>query len=318
VHAAANCANCDAPLTGPYCAQCGQHAHESSRSVGALFHDAWHAVSHVDGRFWQTLAALLLRPGHLTREYFAERRARYLPPVRLYLVLSVLFFAFAATGPHVNERAVDALKSPPAGTGASAAVRNPLSEAIKQAEKTEAPREQRTFSAGTPFDPGECKSIQLDWPRLEGSLRGFCEKVAPDGGMAILRATTASVPKMMFVFLPIMALVMLLLYWRPRHYYVEHLVFFLHTHSAVFLILILELLLSRLARLLPALQSFSALAQFAGALYAIWYIYKAMRVYYAQGRWLTLAKLGAVGVAYFAFLLVTLVATLAVVATFVS
>jgi hypothetical protein len=88
----ATCGNCNAPLTGPYCAQCGQHAHESARSLGALFHDAWHVVTHLDGRFWSTLRLLLLRPGQLTLEYFAERRARYVPPVRLYFVISIAFF----------------------------------------------------------------------------------------------------------------------------------------------------------------------------------------------------------------------------------
>lgn len=87
------CGNCGATLMGPYCFDCGQHRHESARSVSALFEDAWHVATHVDGRFWQTLYILLFKPGKLTKEYFAERRARYLPPVRLYLVLSVLFFA---------------------------------------------------------------------------------------------------------------------------------------------------------------------------------------------------------------------------------
>jgi hypothetical protein len=91
---------CGTTLMGPYCHACGQHGHESARSVSALLHDAWHIATHVDDRFWQTPYTLLLRPGVLTKEYCAERRARYLPPVRLYLVLSVLFFAFAAVSPH--------------------------------------------------------------------------------------------------------------------------------------------------------------------------------------------------------------------------
>ncbi|MFO1410828.1 MAG: DUF3667 domain-containing protein, partial [Steroidobacteraceae bacterium] len=90
---AAWCGNCGAHLQGPYCAQCGQHAHASARGFGALLHDGWHTLTHLDGRFWKTLWALLRRPGFLTIEYFAGRRQRYLPPVRLYLVLSVLFFA---------------------------------------------------------------------------------------------------------------------------------------------------------------------------------------------------------------------------------
>jgi hypothetical protein len=45
------CGNCGATLMGPYCFDCGQHKHESARSVSALFEDAWHAATHVDGYF---------------------------------------------------------------------------------------------------------------------------------------------------------------------------------------------------------------------------------------------------------------------------
>src|SRR5450631_2406207 len=79
--------------------RCVKHGHASARSVSALFHDAWHTVTQVDSRFWQTMYTLLLRPGRLTHKYLAERRACYLPPVRVYLVLSVLFFAFGSGGP---------------------------------------------------------------------------------------------------------------------------------------------------------------------------------------------------------------------------
>jgi uncharacterized protein DUF3667 len=71
-----SCDNCGAPLTGPYCAQCGQHAHESARSLGLLLHEVWHLLTHVDGHLWSTLGRLLARPGELTLEYFADRRAR--------------------------------------------------------------------------------------------------------------------------------------------------------------------------------------------------------------------------------------------------
>ncbi len=55
---------------GPYCFDCGQHRH-SARSISALFEDAWHVATHIDGRFWQTLYILLFKPGKLTKEYFA-------------------------------------------------------------------------------------------------------------------------------------------------------------------------------------------------------------------------------------------------------
>ena len=326
------CANCEAPLTGPYCSQCGQHAHDSSRSIGTLFHDAWHVVTHVDGRFWQTIGALLLKPGKLTVEYFAERRARYLPPVRLYLVLSLIFFAFASFGPH-REHFIELDSKPRAkqladAAGASAAAKDArktdsdIDAAIKEAR----PKTNRDASAfedddndtdgGFTLDLAKCDTVHLFWSRLDKPAADICRRNVADHGQAFGNAFIASIPKMMFVFLPLMALVMLLLYWWPRRFYVEHVVFFLHTHAAIFLILLIELVLSRLGHLAPLLARVVPWIIFAGFLYSVWYVYRAMRVFYGQGRWLTLTKIFAIGTAYLVFLAVTMAATVIVVMMF--
>jgi len=300
----ATCANCDAPLTGPYCAQCGQHAHESARAISTLFHDTWHVLTHLDGRLWRTLGALLLRPGRLTQEYFAERRARYLPPVRLYLVLSVLFFTLAAIGPHRDALpAVQALAKSPTGSADIAQAGRDLKQELAKPGAAD-----QGFIIGV--DSKDCEKLDSSIAWLKEPLRRACRRNVADGGRAAIRAFLASIPKVMFLFLPVMGLVMLLLYWRPRRYYVEHLVFFLHTHAALFLVLLAELMLSWLIVWVPPLARIGGIAKFAGVVYAVWYVYRAMRNYYGQGRSLTLAKLTVVGFAYMVFLSITLLATL--------
>ena len=56
-------------------------------------------------------------------------------------------------------------------------------------------------------------------------------------GKALLEAIVHNIPRAMFVFLPLLALVMKLMYWRPKRYYVEHLLFLVHNHAFVFLAL---------------------------------------------------------------------------------
>ena len=326
----ATCANCAAPLAGPYCSQCGQHVHESSRSVGTLFHDAWHVVTHVDGRFWQTIHALAFRPGLLTKEYFAERRARYLPPVRLYLVLSVILFAFASTGQHSRGVLFDldskTAETDPARAAELAKIKQEAKDAIKEARAQGVPiaaidgdtdgdsDKDEKGGLGFRMDAAKCASTHTDWKWLEQPLRDVCLRNAADHGAGFIRALNSSIPKMMFVFLPLMALVMLLLYWWPRHYYVEHLVFFLHTHAAIFMLLLVELVVSRLSAWLPFLTRAGPYLKLAGVLYCIWYIYRAMRVYYGQGRWLTLTKISVIGFSYMIFLSITFFATAILVA----
>lgn len=89
------CANCAAPLSGNFCGNCGQraHVHRSLLHVGEEF---LHGITHFDGKAWKTLPMLLFRPGKLTREYIVGRRARYIAPVPLFLlVVFLMFFAFS-------------------------------------------------------------------------------------------------------------------------------------------------------------------------------------------------------------------------------
>ena len=90
------CRNCGAELQGQYCYACGQKVVTSEVSLHELMHEGVHEFVHLDGKIFQTLKLLLFRPGELTAEFLRGRRARYIPPLRLYLVCSLLFFALAA------------------------------------------------------------------------------------------------------------------------------------------------------------------------------------------------------------------------------
>jgi hypothetical protein len=95
VHAGAigaPCANCQTPLAGPYCHNCGQLAEDFDRSILSLFVEAFENLFHTDGRLFHTLPRLVLRPAVLTRDYIAGRRAAQMPPLRLFLVVVVIFF----------------------------------------------------------------------------------------------------------------------------------------------------------------------------------------------------------------------------------
>ena len=95
------CANCDSPGAGRYCGHCGQRLDVHLHSVGHFMGEAAEVLTHSDSSLWNTLWPLLTRPGELTREFIAGRRARHLQPFRLYLVASVLFLTVAnLTGPH--------------------------------------------------------------------------------------------------------------------------------------------------------------------------------------------------------------------------
>lgn len=90
-----DCANCGAPLAGSFCSACGQRAH-LHRSIVHVGEEFLHGITHFDGKAWKTLPMLLFHPGKLTRDYIMGRRARYIAPVPLFLlVVFLMFFVFS-------------------------------------------------------------------------------------------------------------------------------------------------------------------------------------------------------------------------------
>lgn len=87
-----HCENCGAPLSGPYCGQCGQAAIDYRRSFGQVLVDVLNEFLNWDSKFFATIALLIVKPWRLTNEFLAGHRVRYVHPLRLYLLASILFF----------------------------------------------------------------------------------------------------------------------------------------------------------------------------------------------------------------------------------
>ena len=90
------CPNCGAEVLGSYCHQCGQEHTVRVRPLRGLLTDALGDLFSFDNRLFRTLKLLLFRPGFLTIEYLKGRRAPYVPPFRLYLIVSIVYFSIAS------------------------------------------------------------------------------------------------------------------------------------------------------------------------------------------------------------------------------
>jgi hypothetical protein len=92
----AACLNCGTPLHGRYCSACGQEDHPAAPTLKQVVGDAWEAITDLEGRIIQSVGLLFFFPGFLTREYLEGRRVRWVSPARLYLVISVAYFALVS------------------------------------------------------------------------------------------------------------------------------------------------------------------------------------------------------------------------------
>jgi hypothetical protein len=276
--AAPRCRNCGAELTGRYCANCSQAADVHVPSTRELLHDALEGITHSDSRLWRTLYLLWFKPGKLTQEFVAGRRAAYLPPFRLYLVLSILFFLVASMSPtHVKFVSLDPATS----------------------QATVMPADCAKVNA-TEF------SVPLfgrDWaPRIKHA----CNEIARDSGANLQHVAISAMPKAMFIFLPLVAFLHMLMYWRPRHRYAEHLLFFLHVHAFFFSAMTLVVLSGDASGAWPGLKPLWNLVR----LLLLWsfplYTVVAMRRVFGRSWGSTLIKACALIVVYLAVLMLTL------------
>jgi hypothetical protein len=152
--------------------------------------------------------------------------------------------------------------------------------------------------------------------KAEDRMRDACRKIAADG-KGFGRAVYENIPKMMFIFLPLIAVVMVVLYLGSGRYYVEHLLFFVHFHAFFFLSGIAVLLLERLSTMFADTTAGSGLKAAEGILTAVlvfyvpYYLYRAMRRVYGQGRIVTLVKYSLLGIGYLVFMTLTVLGLLA-------
>jgi len=200
------CRNCATVFVGNFCPACGQEADTRMPGVWAfLFEMFTHHVGS-EGKLPRTLWRLFARPGALTADYFAGIRARYIRPVRLYLIASVAFFVV--------------------GGVLTQHLATPIH--IDNAVKIEIARESKDLRSE--WEEQLVKRVR-QWTQLPEAVRTE----------VLVKSAFDYAPKVMFMLLPLFALLTFLLYWNRRRPYVAHLVFALHWHALVFFTALLAL-----------------------------------------------------------------------------
>ena len=262
---AGRCLNCEAQLSGPFCAVCGQRAVPPDPTVKELAGDAWHELTGYDGRITATIRGLL-RPGRLTIEYLRGHRATYLPPVRVYLIASLGYFVVAAAAPPTPPRRAGEVTGP---VGIRLGLWSTSNRAL------------------TEEDRAELREDVESAPRwLRPLLRGLVED--PEAVRARLFTT---MPRVFFAMLPVFA-VILALFYRSRRF-PTHLVFAVHVHSFAFFSLTLaEAVKFSRNDVVQAAVGLVILLTVLG------YGLRALKVVYGDGWVRTVAKAAAVGFIY--------------------
>lgn len=259
------CLDCGAPLSGRFCYACGQKDEPLRRNLKDLVLEF---VQHplIDTKLWRSLVPLLLRPGALTEEYLAGRRTRYVRPLKLYLTISVTFFALLALLVP-QEKYINFQSDGP----------KPVASTPAQAPADGQP-------VGVRLKPSKLH-LPIQW--LDNRFQRNSDALdGPQGAVmrtAVSNRIASFIPKLVFVLLPLAAVLFKCFWWK--RYFVEHLVFSLHLHSFAF------------AAALVGFLHWTPVTVVVVA-WGVVYVVLAFRRVYGQGWVKTLAKLLGVWLSY--------------------
>ena len=292
--AASLCLNCGTPVDNRFCPNCGQQTTKRLASVRAMVRDAVADELSLDAKVPRTLVGLLFRPGNLTREYLAGRIARYVPPFRLYLMSSLLFFImlpfianfdrmWSAVEPQVEAAARGESITPVPGKGPGREISRSETTA-GQGSVRGSPNDFVLVRTGidTAAVPLWFKPLASYYVRQEAKINAMSPR---EGSRVLYEETTENVPRVIFLLLPVFAFFLKVLHWRRL--YAEHFVLALHFQAFLFLLATVALMA----------QSMTVLA--ALVLVSLVYLLAALKRVYAQGWIRTLANYAVLLVAYY-------------------
>jgi Protein of unknown function (DUF3667) len=311
-----NCLNCGTIVQGRYCHVCGQENIEPKESFWHLVSHFFNDITHFDGKFFTTLKDLVFKPGFLSKEYVKGKRASYLNPVRMYIFTSAIFFLLfftffypegksniVTTTTTTNGKTADEIAAMDSATFAAF-----TANINKEDGKPAIPMTREDFKkyldsaklvSGLHFTGTRYSSkAQYDSMLASGAKkhnwiqRQFVYKEIAinekykDNPDEISKAFTEklihSLPQMLFISLPLLALILKLLYIRRKQfYYVSHGIFSLHLYIFIFIALLLLFGLSELRSWLhwwifSFISTVLAISLFV-------YAYLSMKNFYQQG-----------------------------------
>src|SRR6266850_3456519 len=341
-----HCENCGAELQGHWCAKCGQPAIEYRRSFRYVVADLLNEFLNWDSKFFTTLALLILKPWRLTNEFLAGKRVRYVNPLRLYLLASILFFFavnYGAKGinfdasklgpkdrgdleselkkedlpPAAREKLEALLRdsshspAPSPATNAPSPTPAPTASSDVASQPAESPNEQKKEYGKIGERPfvafDDAKSTTPFERWIEGRAK---EKMGEHGTKMGLFISTlfSNLPYMMLCCIPLFACVLKLLYIRRRIFYIDHLIYALHIHTFFYAgIMLIVLATIGLNRVIPG-----PIAGWTIALFWIAFlvqIFLSIRRVYRQGWFISIFKFLFGGFVYLMVLVLALAAT---------
>ena len=329
-----NCLNCGFHVEEHYCSRCGQPNLELKENFWEFISHSIAHYFHFDNKFFQTLKPLITKPGIVTLDYLAGKRARYINPVSMYIFVSIVYF-LVVSPPKTKEKDKprtysEVLKQRKKQQNAISNVQKPLkkvgineeiSKNAQQAINEDMDRELFRVMSFYQQD-STLKVLKANYQQTKSdSLAKMIAKLEPihilknDSTYASYLARQKKLagnkqdnfieryyqkrriglgehadkiqekleynrPKQYFLFMPLMALFIMLNFRKNHIKYLDHLIFTIHGMTAFFIV---SIVVQPLRRILPeSLSLLSTLIELGLIAWIIWYLFKSLKIFYQR------------------------------------
>jgi len=325
-----DCLNCGTLLEGKFCHNCGQENLQIKESFGHMMNHAISDYFHFDHQFFHTLKPLLFKPGYLTNEYMAGRRAQYLHPVKMYIFISIVYFLLLFQNAHEKVTVKPAVSTKPVATKlVSDSVNKQIAKNpnLSAAQKKQIQQMVTSYAGGivkvthtgepdtaeqrnglfatkdTSYQQYLDRQQKLPAAKRDGFLKmeirkkaiTYQRKYGSRAKEVFFEEFKHNIPKMMFLMLPLFALILKITFSKSRKFYVEHLIYTFHLHCFYFIFLTFIMLLELI---IPPDWVIVEWLNLAATLYVIWYIFRSLRVVYNRSIFRTITKMIGMSIMY--------------------
>ena len=207
-HEKIKCPNCENEYDNSfkYCPHCGQKNIAPDPKLRYFFSEFLSANFNLDSKIFITLKYLVLKPAVLSKEFMAGKREKYITPVRLYLFISLIYFFVLSLNTHKESNIVD--------------INNPDVA------------ESDSSNFAITIDDINPDTLNIFEKRLYHNIK-LLEK--PIGQQMFERTMKKNFSLGMFIFIPLTALILYLLFRRKTKYYIPNLIFATHLQTMIFL-----------------------------------------------------------------------------------
>lgn len=337
-----NCLNCGSHVEKHYCSNCGQPNLELKESFWAFISHSIAHYFHFDNKFFQTLSPLLTKPGQVTLDYLAGKRARYINPVSMYIFVSIVYFlvvyspkkhgekyadgAITIEKSEKRKKVTDSVNKALKLTGIPKEIANKATKSINDAankidfiklgfadqekELNRLKAENATLKSDSVADMIEdyneihierndstyasylVRQKKLPPAEQDSWYRKLTKKRAITLGEkseVIQETLEHNRPKQYFLLMPLLAWFIMLNFRKNHIYYLNHLIFTIHGMMVYFIISIFTQPIIK--HVFGEDSVISTIIKVGVIAYILWYMFKALTVFYQRKTWATIFKI---------------------------